>query len=81
MASGCSQFVVPANRAAVEHLRAAGYECRHVHQRMRAALDAVPAPLAAPVRRFDLEAEGPAVHELIATAFAVAGTNAPATEL
>jgi len=64
-----SQFVVPANGAAVEHLRAAGYECRHVHQRMRAALDDVPPPAAAPVRRFDLEAEGRAVHELIEAAF------------
>ena len=63
-----SQIVVPANRAAVEHLRRAGYERIAVHQRMRAAIDAVPAPLAVPVRHFDLEAEGPAVHQLIATA-------------
>jgi ribosomal protein S18 acetylase RimI-like enzyme len=63
------QIVVPANRAAVEHLRAVGYEPVEVHQRMRAAIDAVPAPLAVPVRRFDLEAEGPAVHELIEAAF------------
>ena len=63
------QIVVPANGAAVEHLRAAGYEPVEVHQRMRAAIDAVPAPLALPVRHFDLEAEGPAVLELIKTAF------------
>ena len=63
------QMVIPANAAAVEHLRAAGYECVHVHQRMRAAIDAVPAPLAVPVRRFDLEAEGRAVHELVELAF------------
>jgi mycothiol synthase len=64
-----NQIVVPANRAAVEHLRAAGYGPIEVHQRMRAAIDAVPAPLAVPVRCFDLEAEGPAVLEQIQTAF------------
>jgi mycothiol synthase len=71
------QMVIPANGAAVEHLRAAGYECRDVHQRMRAAIDAVPAPLAVPVRRFDLAAEGPAVHELITTAFGEIEGNVP----
>ncbi len=71
------QMVIPANRAAVEHLRAAGYECRHVHQRMRAEIDAVPAPLALPVRRFDLATEGPAVQELIATAFSEIEGNVP----
>jgi mycothiol synthase len=72
-----NQIVVPANAAAVEHLRAAGYERIEVHQRMRAAIDAVPAPLAVPVRRFDLEAEGPAVHELIEAAFAEIQGTAP----
>jgi len=71
------QMVIPANAAAVEHLRAAGYERTHVHQRMRAAIDAVPAPLAVPVRRFDLEAEGPAVLELIAAAFTEIEGNLP----
>jgi ribosomal protein S18 acetylase RimI-like enzyme len=70
-------MVVPTSGSAVEHLRAAGYECRHVHQRMRAAIDAVPAPLAVPVRRFDLAAEGPAVHGLIDAAFSEIDGNVP----
>ena len=64
------QAVVAANTAAVGHLRAAGYERRHVYQRMRAPLDAVPPPAGDPVlRRFDLDAEGDAVHALIEEAF------------
>jgi mycothiol synthase len=62
------QIVAAANGAAVAHLRAAGYARAHVHQRMRGAIDAVPAPPAVPARRFDLAAEGPAAHALIAAA-------------
>ena len=61
-----TQGIVTANTGAVEHLRAAGYERKRIYQRLRA-------PLAAwrrrtdgvAVRRFDLDAEGEAVHELI----------------
>ena len=64
------QAIVTANASGIAHLRAAGYERRHVYQRMRARLEAVPAaPSDAPVRRFDLDAEGTAVHELIEDAF------------
>ena len=71
------QNVVSANTAAVEHLRAAGYRPIQSYQRMRAALADVPPPPDAPVRRFDLEAEGAAVHELIAAAFGEIEANAP----
>ena len=63
------QAVVTANRRAVEHLRAAGYERRHVYQRMRGSLAGVPPAPAAAVRPFDLETEGEAVHGLIEGAF------------
>jgi ribosomal protein S18 acetylase RimI-like enzyme len=66
-----SQPVVATNTAAIAHLRAAGYVCRHVYQRMRAPLAAVP-PAAATdgLRRFDLDADGEAIHALFETAFA-----------
>ena len=57
------QSVIPANTAAIEHLRSAGYERIQVFKRLRADLDSVPPPLDAPVRAFDLEAEGRLVHE------------------
>lgn len=64
------QNVIPANVAAVEHLRAAGYERVQVFRRLRGDLDTAPGPLpGAPVRRFDLAADGPAVHELVDAAF------------
>ena len=73
-----AQPVVSANAAAIAHLQAAGYERRQVYQRMTAALDAVPAPPAgAPVRRFDLDGEGRAVHALIEAAFADIEANTP----
>jgi ribosomal protein S18 acetylase RimI-like enzyme len=63
------QTVITANAAAIEHLRAAGYARRTIYQRMRAPLSAVPAPLPdAAVRLFDPDAEGPAMHELLAAA-------------
>src|SRR3954454_18724413 len=66
-----SQPVVATNTAGIEHLRAAGYERRHVYQRMRAPLAALAAG-AVPdgLRRFDLDAEGEAVHALLEAAFA-----------
>jgi len=71
------QQVIPANPGAVAYLRAAGYEPIQFHQRMLAALDDVPAAPAAPVRRFDLEAEGRALHELFEEAFAQIPNNEP----
>lgn len=71
------QSVIPANAAAVKHVRAAGYERIQVYKRLRGDLDRVPPPLDAPVRRFDLEAEGRAVHELIEAAFAGIENNVP----
>lgn len=71
------QQVIPANAGAVAHLRAAGYEPIQFHQRMRAALDELPSAPAAPVRRFDLEAEGRAMHELFEEAFAQLANNQP----
>jgi ribosomal protein S18 acetylase RimI-like enzyme len=71
------QQVIPANTGAVAHLRAAGYEPIQFHQRMLAALDDVPAAPAAAVRRFDLEAEGRALHELFEEAFAQIANNEP----
>jgi len=38
-------------------------------------VDAAPAPLAVPVRRFDLDAEGRAVHELVEAAFSEIENN------
>ena len=71
-----AQQVTATNAGAVAHLGAAGYERAQVYQRMRARLDAVPAPPAdAVVREFDLEREGPAVHELIELAFSEIGGN------
>lgn len=73
------QGIITANAAAAEHLRAAGWERVQVYRRMRADLrgSAVPPPLDVSVRRFDLDAEGRAVHELIETAFAEIAFNAP----
>ena len=60
-----SQVVNPANAAAVEHLRAAGYERTSIHRRMRVALDDAPTlPAQATVRRFDLDAEGEAAFDI-----------------
>jgi len=72
------QGIISANAAAVEHLRAAGWERVQAYQRMRADLRAgdVPPPLDVPVRRFELAAEGPAVHALIEAAFAEIAFNA-----
>ena len=72
-----AQQVTAANAGAVEHLRAAGYERAQVYQRMRASLDAVPAPPAVAARRFDLEREGRAVHGLIEEAFGEIEDNTP----
>ena len=71
------QNVVSANVAAIEHLRAAGYEPVQYYQRMRGALADVPAPPDAPVRRFDLDGEGPTLHALIESAFSEIEHNAP----
>jgi len=71
------QQVIPDSAAAVAHLRAAGYEPIQSHQRMRAALNDLPAAPAAAVRRFDLEAEGRALHELFEHAFALIPNNVP----
>jgi ribosomal protein S18 acetylase RimI-like enzyme len=71
------QQIIPANTGAVAHLRAAGYAPIQFHQRMRAALDDLPAAPAAPVRRFDLETEGRAMHELFEEAFAQIANNEP----
>jgi ribosomal protein S18 acetylase RimI-like enzyme len=72
------QAITASNVAAVEHLRAAGYERRHVYQRMRAPLDAVPEPPAgAAVRRIDLDAEAVAVHALVEGALDEIGGNVP----
>ena len=71
-----AQQVVAANAGAVEHLTAAGYECAQIHQRMRAPLDAVPAPPDVVTRRFDLEREGRAVHALFDAAFSEIEGNA-----
>jgi mycothiol synthase len=73
------QNIVAANAAAGEHLRTAGYERVGVGQRMRAALEDLPAPLDAPVRRFDLDAEGAVVHELLDGAFGEAEDSVPLT--
>ena len=72
-----TQGIIAANTAAAEHLRAAGWERVQVYRRMRAELTgaAVPPPLDAPVRRFDLAAEGPAIHDLIETAFGEIACN------
>jgi ribosomal protein S18 acetylase RimI-like enzyme len=73
-----AQQVVAANAGAAAHLGAAGYERAQVYQRMRAAMGDVPAPPAgAAVRRFDLDAEGGAVHELIEAAFGEIEGNTP----
>jgi mycothiol synthase len=72
------QDVIPANEAAVEHLRAAGYERTRVHQRMRGSLSTAPARSVGPagsVRGFDLDTEGAAVHALITTAFSEIGAH------
>ena len=61
----------------VEHLRTAGYERVQIFHRLRADLDAVPPPLAARVRRFDLDAEGEAIHALIEAAFTEIAFNVP----
>jgi mycothiol synthase len=71
------QVVNPTNVAAVEHLRAAGYERIQVYLRLRGAVDAAPAPLAVPVRRLDLEAEGREVHALVDAAFSEIDNNVP----
>ena len=71
------QNVVSANVAAVEHLRAAGYERVQQYQRMRGALADVPATPGAAVRHFDLDAEGAAIHELVERAFGEIERNAP----
>lgn len=73
------QGTVSANVAAAEHLRAAGWERVQTYQRLHADLRSgdVPPPLDVPVRRFDLAAEGPAMHELIETAFSEIAYNAP----
>jgi ribosomal protein S18 acetylase RimI-like enzyme len=74
------QPIPAANTVGIEHVRAAGYEREHVYQRMTADLDAVPAPpddAATPIRLFDLDAEGPEVHELIETAFTEIPGNVP----
>lgn len=73
-----AQQVTATNAGAVEHLGAAGYERGQVYQRMRVTLAAVPAPPAdVTARTFDLEAEGPAVHELIELAFSEIEGNTP----
>ena len=64
------QSVAPSNVAGVAHLRAAGYRPALAYCRMRGELDGLdPAPPAVPVRPFDLDREGPAVHALIEAAF------------
>ena len=63
------QIVQRADAASAAHLRAAGYERLYVHRRMRVELADAPPPSGAGVRTFDLDAEGPAVHALIAEAF------------
>lgn len=72
-----AQQVTATNASAVEHLGAAGYRRAQVYQRMRASLDAVPAPPAVATRRFDLEREGPAVHALVERAFSEIEGNTP----
>jgi mycothiol synthase len=74
-----TQGIISANTAAAEHLRAAGWERVQVYRRMRADLtaDDVPPPPDAPLRHFDLETEGSAVHELIETAFGEIAFNTP----
>lgn len=69
------QDLSPVGTTAVEHLRAAGYERIQVYQRMRASMQDVPAPLDAPVRLFDLTAEGAVVHELVEEAFGEIAAN------
>lgn len=69
------QDVNAADESAVEHLRAAGYRRIQVYQRMRASIRDVPPPLDAPVRPFDLDAEGGAVHDLIEQAFGEIAAN------
>lgn len=72
------QGIIAANRAAAEHLRAAGWERVQVYQRMRADLRSgrvPPPPADAALRRLDLATEGPAAHELIETAFAEIAFN------
>jgi len=74
------QGIASANRAAAEHLRAAGWERVQTYQRMRADLRATalaaPPPGVERVRRFDLAAEAQALHELIETAFSEIAFNA-----
>jgi GNAT superfamily N-acetyltransferase len=70
------QNVVSSDATAIEHVRAAGYEPIQFYQRMRAALGDVPPAPAAPVRRFDPEVEGAAVHELIELAFSEIAAHA-----
>jgi len=74
-----TQAIVAANTAAAEHLRVAGWERVQIYRRMRADLTggSVPPPAGAPVRRLDLTAEGPAVHDLIETAFGEIAFNTP----
>ena len=65
-----TQTLSAGNTGGLEHLQRAGYEVEHVYQRMAASLDAVPEPDASvPIRRFDLESEGAAVHAIVAEAF------------
>ena len=75
------QGIVSANRAAAEHLVAAGWERVQTYQRMRADLRTTavvaPPPAIERVRRFDLDAEGSALHALIETAFSEIAFNAP----
>jgi ribosomal protein S18 acetylase RimI-like enzyme len=64
------QAISAGNTGGLEHLRRAGYQVGHVYQRMAASLDAVPPPPPdVPVRRYDVDSEGPAVHALVAEAF------------
>ena len=73
-----SQGVFSDNLRAVEHLRAAGYERKRIFHRMRVATDALPPPDGrAAVRRFDLDAEGAAVHAFIEVAFSEIEGNDP----
>ena len=73
-----SQGIVTANTGAVEHLRAAGYERRRIYQRLRAPLAAIAPPTdGVAVRRFDLDAEGAAMHALIEEAFTEIEGNDP----
>lgn len=74
-----TQGIIAGNTAATEHLRAAGWERVQVYRRMVADLrGATLPPCDVPVRRFDLAAEGPAVHDLIETAFSEIAYNTAA---